>query len=184
MEWLKYYKQNNQRELSLTGMGESLMHPYFVEYLARARDVMGNDPIIIATNGLLLSNELAKAIAPYKPKLYISLHRPEKAGPAIEIAKKYGLLESVNAQFAYNSINWAGQVDWANSASKSVCKDLLRGRASVLVNGDIITCCMDAHGKHVIGNIFTSNYCNLETNETKLCKHCHHSVPEESVCLA
>src|SRR5262245_42521314 len=60
-------RDDERGELSLTGIGEALLHPQFVEFLAIARHVLPANPIVFSTNGLLLTDELAAKIAPYRP---------------------------------------------------------------------------------------------------------------------
>lgn len=177
--WVSYFmEKGTQGELSLTGMGESLMHPQFLDTVAMARAVIGDNKLVIATNGILLTREICEFLAPYKPKLYISLHRQEKAAQAVELAREYDMLGSVNAQFIYNAIDWAGQVDWPNSAKISPCADLHVGKISFLSDGRITTCCMDAHGKHTLGYIYLVDPYDFETKQTVLCDTCHHEVPK------
>jgi MoaA/NifB/PqqE/SkfB family radical SAM enzyme len=50
-----YCEAGTQGELSITGIGEALLHPSFPEWLARAREVIGpSRPLTFSTNGLLL----------------------------------------------------------------------------------------------------------------------------------
>lgn len=183
IEWVKYYRSTGtQGELSLTGIGEPLLHPYFLQYLMIARQILPYDPIVFATNGLLLTEELCKDMAHIKPRIYISLHRPELATAGIEAAKRYGLLAGVNTSFAHSAINWAGQVEWYNSAPACACEFLRSGWGVVLSDGAITTCCMDAEGKGIIGNT-KDTPCDLEMKPYSLCKSCYQSIPEEvSIC--
>src|SRR3990167_5460338 len=85
-------------ELNLAGIGESTMHPEFVRNVFLAREAVGeNVPLILATNGLLMTREMAMAIAPTRIRVWVSLHRPEKAGPAIEALKAAGIIAGVSA---------------------------------------------------------------------------------------
>ena len=45
----------------------------------------------------------------------VKLHRPEKAGPAVEAYRKIGALDGVSADPSINAYDWAGQVEWFNS---------------------------------------------------------------------
>ena len=179
-----YVRQGTQTELSLTGIGEAMLHPRFVEYAARARAVVGaHRQLVITTNGLLLDEVMAAAIAPLKPAVFISLHRPEKAGLAIEIAKRHGILAGVNASFATSAFDWAGTMKdrWFVSAPKIPCEYLKSGWAVVLVDGRVATCCLDADGSSTVGTVYN----NPETLMLKPwksekgagCESCHMSVP-------
>ena len=179
-----YVRQGTQTELSLTGIGEAMLHPRFVEYTTRAREVIGPQrKLVITTNGLLLNEQMAVALAPLKPLVFISLHRPEKAGPAIEIAKRHGIYAGFNESFATSAFDWAGSMKdrWFVSAPKIPCEYLRSGWAVVLVDGRVATCCLDADGSSTVGTVWD----NPETLMLKPwksekgagCKACHMEVP-------
>lgn len=172
-----YVQQGSQTELSLTGIGESLMHPQFVEAVAEARAVIGPDrPLVITTNGLLLDEAMCRDLAPFRPQVFVSLHRPEKAGPAVELAKKYGILHGVNASAAISAFNWAGQIDWHVSAPRTKCEYLRAGWGVVLVDGRVTTCCLDASGAGVVGTVWDIPE-KLMLKPYSLCSTCHMTPP-------
>lgn len=177
-----FVRQGTQTELSLTGIGEAMLHPNFLNYVERSRHAIGpNRMLTITTNGLLLDEQMANAIAPYRPAVFISLHRPEKAGPAIEIAKRHGIYAGHNNSFATSAFNWAGtQKNWYVSAPKIQCEFLRSGWCVVLVDGRVATCCLDADGSSVVGHVRD----DPETLKLKPwgdaatgCAGCHMSVP-------
>lgn len=172
-----YVAQGTQTELSLTGIGESLLHPRFIEMVAAARDVIGpNRPLVVTTNGLLLTDKMCADLAPYHPQVFVSLHRPEKAGPAVENAKRHGILAGVNSSAAISAFNWAGQVKWHVSAPRIQCEYLRSGWAVVLVDGRVTTCCLDASGAGVIGSV-NDEPDSLMLKPYSLCGECHMEVP-------
>ena len=178
-----YVRQGTQTELSLTGIGEAMLHPRFVEYAIRAREVVGpHRQLTLTTNGILLDDAMAAAIAPLRPAVFISLHRPEKAGLAIEIAKRHGILAGVNASFATSAFDWAGSMkNWFVSAPKIPCDYLKQGWAVILVDGRVATCCLDVDGSSTIGQV-TDNPEMLMLKPWKSekgagCEFCHMSVP-------
>jgi len=79
LDWAKFFQaQGTQTELNLAGIGESTLHPNFVEYLWLARQKLGPKQVLLfATNGLLMTDALAKEIQPLEPRVYVSMHRPE-----------------------------------------------------------------------------------------------------------
>lgn len=167
-----------QREINLAGIGESTMHPEFVDFVALAREKMGSaTDIILATNGLLMTDELAAAIAPYRPKVWVSLHRPEKAGLAVEALRRAGILSGVSADPSIASINWAGQVDWPVSAPDMACQWVPLGRAMVMSDGRVTTCCLDGNAEGVIGNVWDVEL-DWQTRPYRLCEGCNYSLPE------
>ena len=172
-----YVRQGTQTELSLTGIGESLMHPRFVEAVARSREVLGERrELVITTNGLGLDDALCAVLAPYRPQVFVSLHRPEKAGPAVEAAKRAGIFAGANPAPSISAFDWAGQVKWHVSAPKTLCDYLRLGWAVVLVDGRVTTCCLDATGGGSFGTVRDDPE-TLRMSPWKLCESCHMEVP-------
>lgn len=152
--WAEHFqKEGTQRELALTGIGEGLLHPNIVEMVRMARSVLPSNPITMSTNGLALTDDLAREFAKERLLLFVSLHRPEMAGPAINIAREHGILAGTNDAFATSSVSWAGQVKWDVTAPKIPCAFLAIGWGVVMVEGKITTCCYDASGAGVIGDV-------------------------------
>lgn len=180
IEWTLYYqRQGTQGELNLAGIGESTLHPKFVEYVKYARGILGpKQRLLIATNGLLLTDELCAQLQPYNLRIWVSMHRPEKAVYAIEAAKKYGLFESAAVDAATNPVDWAGQVDWPVDQrltdTKRPCDWLRNGMVMVMADGRITSCCLDASGVGVVGTI-EDDLTTLQTKPYKLCETCYFS---------
>jgi hypothetical protein len=168
-----------QRELSFTGIGESTMHPRFIEMLETARSLSKDMPIVFSTNGLpTFTEEIAAACQRLDVGVMISLHRPEVAGKAIELSKKYNILKYINTQFADNAFDWAGQVDgWYVSAPKVVCEYLRSGWGVVLFDGKITTCCLDSANKGVVGTVWEEPG-SLDLHPYSLCRTCHMDLPK------
>lgn len=172
-----YRAAGTQRELSITGIGEALLHPYFVIMINLAREALGWDhPLVFSTNGLLLTDEVALAIKDAKPFIFVSLHRPEASGPAIEVAKRHGLLAGMNHAFVTSSLDWAGQVKWHVSAPRIKCEFLKEGWGVVLADGAITTCCIDAEKRGTIGTVDTPPE-ELQMKPYSLCSSCNQEVP-------
>lgn len=179
LDLVRYYvAQGTQTELSLTGIGEAALHPRFVEYVGWARAALGPDrPLTVTTNGLLLDDNLCAQLAPHKVQVFVSLHRPEKAGFAVEAAKRAGILAGVNASFATSAFNWAGQQkNWFVSAPKIPCEYLRAGWGVIMVDGRVTTCCLDATGAGVIGAVWDDPE-TLMLKPYSLCESCHMEVP-------
>lgn len=182
LEWVKrFVATNSQGELNLAGIGESTMHPDFVEYVKLAREALGwEQRICFATNGLLMTREMAAQLAPYKPTVWVSMHRPEKAKGAIDALREFGLLESPSCDAAYAAVDWARQVDWKFTADTfgDACPWKKRGWAFVLADGRISTCCFDADGSGVVGHV-NDEIGSVSGKPYRLCKDCHQDVGVE-----
>jgi hypothetical protein len=168
-------------ELNLAGIGESTMHPEFVRNVFIAREAVGeNVKLILATNGLLMTRELAFALAPSRIRVWVSLHRPEKAGPAIEHLKAAGILVGVSADSSVDAVNWAGQVNWFVSTQQKgqPCPWVQPGRVFILSDGRVARCCFDATADDVIGTV-DDDLTELQTAPYRLCASCHHEVGVE-----
>ena len=181
LKWAKVFvEQGTQVEFNVCGIGESTMHPRFVEFVALAREQLGwAAEIVFATNGLLVDEALATALAPHKPKIGVSLHRPEMAGPAIEVLKKHGLLAWMGSDAATSSVDWAGQVKWHVSAAPMHCMWVTGGRVFVLADGRMSSCCFDATGDEAICNIAEFDPAIHTTRPYRLCKACHQTLDIE-----
>lgn len=179
MEWAAFFDaRGTQKELSLTGIGESLLHPELPEIIRLARETLPERFINFSTNGIGLTDDICKVLARYGVGVYVSLHRPEKAGLAIEMLRKHGLFMAANAGAAVSSFDWGGQVDWPVSAPSTTCDWLLDGWCNVLVDGRITTCCFDAAAGGVVGSVFDKHLMGeLGTRPHGLCETCHLNVP-------
>ena len=185
LHWAQFFQVwGTQGELALTGIGEALLHPNFVEMVALARKALPRNLITFSTNGLLLDDELCSALEPYQPAIYVSTHRPEKAGPAINAARRHGLLAGTNTSFATDAFDWAGEVNWEVSIEQDsvTCEYLRTGWAVVLSDGRMATCCLDAEGASTVGHVDDapgSLSIAPWAGERQSCEQCHMRVPEE-----
>lgn len=178
IDWaLHFQKRGTQGELNLAGIGESTLHPRFVEYVAHARKVLGPKQILlIATNGLLITEQLALELKPLQMRLWVSMHRPEKAGPALHILRKHGLLQGVSNDPAMGSTDWAGQVKWDVTVPKGrKCIWVTGGRAFVMADGRVSRCCYDASGVGVFAHV-QDDLTKFQTSPYSLCKGCDQDV--------
>lgn len=184
LEWVREFSmRGTQGELNLAGIGESTMHPEFVRFVFLAREALRRDqPLVMATNGLLMTDELAREIAPSGIRVWVSLHRPERAGPAVEALKRAGILSGISADPSLSAIDWAGQVKWHRSAQRNACPWVKNGWAFILADGRVSRCCIDAAGVGVMGHI-DDDVTQFETSPYSLCRTCDSDVgvPMENV---
>lgn len=181
LSWARrFHELTGYTELNLAGIGESTLHPQFARWVLRAREVMGDRvSLVLATNGLLMDNDMAEAIRPAKPIVFVSLHRPEKAQRAVIALRRAGILAGVSCDGATASVDWAGQVDWpvTTPVRGSDCDWIIAGKVVVLADGRISRCCFDASGAGVIGTL-ADDLLQLNTSPYKLCETCHLRQPD------
>jgi hypothetical protein len=177
LEHVQYLcEKGTQGEVSLTGIGEAILHPRFVEAVSRVREVIGGRQITLATNGVDMTPELAAVLAKLRVVTYVSTHRPEKAGVAWKILKDAGAITGLNTAFVDSSIDWAGQTKWHVAAKSHDCTYLGLGWAVVRQDGSVNACCMDAHGKHKLASVW-DELGSMMTRPIGLCGSCHLTVP-------
>lgn len=184
LEWCGFYDAlGTQAGVYLHGVGETTMHPEFETIVRRARETMPLGDIGMASNGIALTEEQCKILAEHRVWLNISLHRPERAGLAVELAADYGVLRYTNCSPVERANDWAGQVSWHVAPQPdAVCDWLAVGMVYVLVDGRITTCCFDTVTiEKVLGHVSeTEKMGKLEMAPIGLCSTCHMRVPEES----
>jgi len=162
-----------QEELNLCGIGESTMHPQFIEFVQYAREQLPHIDLTMATNGVGLTEVMARALADNRVRVWVSLHRPEKAGPAVELLKKYGVLAGVSADPSLSAVDWAGQVDWHVSAQPTRCMWLALGYGIAWSDGRVGTCSFDGQGTDgAIGTVWDEPNM-LHSKPYSLCETCH-----------
>jgi hypothetical protein len=179
LAWCAHYdKQGTQAQVFLHGVGETTLHPEFPEVIRMAREALPGCDIGIATNGVALTDAHCEVLAEHNVWLNVSLHRPEKAGIAVERARRFGVLKFTNNAPVEAANDWAGNVNWHVSPQRAMCPYLAEGWAYVLVDGRISTCCFDAACEGIIGHVDEVKRMDaLTVAPFKLCKTCHLTVP-------
>ena len=157
----------------MCGIGESTLHPEFVEYVRLAREYIGRKcELVLATNGLKVTETLATQVQPYNVKWFVSLHRPEKAAHAINILRKEGSLFGVSADPALSSVDWAGQINWPVTADRAACPWKTHGWVIVLADGRVTRCAFDGDAKGTLCHVSELTD-ETKTGEYILCQNCH-----------
>lgn len=179
LEWVKHYvAKGTQGELNLAGIGESTMHPDLPEFVRLAREALGwKQRICFATNGLLITEDLAKKLAPFKPEIWVSLHRPEKGKPALDILKAHGLLTGISVSPAVDAVDWAGQIEWDVTSRMfgEACDWRKDGWIFVMSDGRFASCCFNSTGNETHGSVFDP-IGEARGHAYSLCKTCHQDV--------
>lgn len=177
--WVKWFVERGTqgRELNLCGIGESTLHPLFAEWAFMAREAIGDKrDLVLATNGVGVTDDQAYAMRLARMRVWVSLHRPEKDGPTVNLLKKYGVLAGVSVDPSIAGVDWAGQVKWEVTAPRSVCPWLKEGKVMIGSNGDVLTCSFDGDGVGKLGDVF-GDVAAMESGAYSLCANCHQEVP-------
>lgn len=176
LEWVKHFvNEGTQGELNLAGIGESTLHPNFVEFVELAREALGWDQrVCFATNGLLMTPELARQLKPYKPTIWVSMHRPEKAKLAIDALREEDMLSAATCDPAIKAVDWAGQVKWGFTSPNFgiPCEWKEEAMAFVMADGRMSSCAFDSSGIGVIGHV-RDEIGSVCWKPYELCKTCH-----------
>lgn len=172
-------RAGTQGELNLAGIGESTLHPEFFDFVRLAREAVGPSiPLIIATNGIIATPELAELFVREQVNVWVSLHRPEKAGLAVQLYRAAGVLRGISHDPSVNANDWAGQVAWHNSPGNAIpCEWLRQGYAMVLSDGRVTACCFDVTGEGVGGHVNDETL--GATSPYRICADCHHVIGVE-----
>jgi len=183
IKWAKYFGGS---ELSFTGMGEAMLNPEFEAMMYIARSELPDTWFLLSTNGILLADKknparteiLLSVLKDARCTVYVSTHRPEVAGEAIENCGKAGIPVGTNTAFVTSGFDWAGQVKWHGiPAPRTECQYLKQGWGTVLQDGRIVNCCFDAHGLHPVGTVW-DEVDELQMHPMPLCEKCHLSIPK------
>lgn len=181
LKWARMFVVGyGQRSLNLAGIGESTMHPDFVRNVHLAREAVGPGcELVLATNGVAVTDDMIRDIASARPRVFVSMHRPEKAGPAVEIARKYGVFAGASADPTLASTNWAGQVKWHVSVqARRQCMWVKGGMVMVMADGRVTRCSYDASGSGVIATV-NDDLRQFATSPYLLCAGCDQDVGVE-----
>lgn len=186
LKWVRFFIGSNaeqRRELNLAGLGESTLHPLFVDFVGYAHELIAEHGghVSFTTNGLLMTDDLAQTLAKITAgtiAVFVSLHRPEKAGPAVEACRRAGILAGVSNDPALASVDWAGQVRWTASADPDTrpCPWIREGQGYVFADGRISTCAFDASAKGVIGHVDLEPSSAVRVAPYALCATCDQVV--------
>lgn len=181
LEWVEYFiKQGTQLDqLNLFGIGEPTLHPSLSEIVRMAREVFSGK-LHFNTNGKLMTEELAMACRDAGiTSIDITAHDARATEKTIRILRRIeGLIWSWNIDYAVYPNNWAGQINWTDTVDYEMdCPWLGRGQIMIMSNGDVTTCCLDAFGKGIVGNVY-EDLNKMRLKPFDLCKNCHHIIPE------
>jgi len=178
LEWVNQFALNGtQSEVYLSGMGESLLHPKVYDYIKLARASLPmRVKIKLNTNGNSMTFGVARMLKDCGiDGITISDHKAKSTAVSIIVLKEVGIPFSVSRGAVLEPHNWAGQVNWHKADYTFPCTWQHNGMASVLYDGRISSCCIDAFGKGVIGHVDDA-IDKVEQKPFSLCGACHHEI--------
>lgn len=188
IKWALYFaRKGSQREINLFGVGEPTLHPDLVAMVAYARKTLPFKQVLhLNTNGNRMTADLARDLKEAGiDQIDITGHNHYATAKTIRIFQQVGIRFSVSYDFALHPNDWAGQVDWFSADyNLGDCPWISRGQVMVMSDGNIVSCCIDAFAKNVIGNIRNDNIDQIEVTPSDLCGRCHHRVPQERILHA
>lgn len=170
--------------VALHHFGEPLLHPQLPEMIEYANSQ--GKQVEFSTNGKGLHNQaegdnyLRRVLAakPYRMRIAYDFFRPAQfvldalTFNVSTIITTHAVTEGVlKERKPFN--NWAGQLDERPSEISGECFYLKYGYSAVLANGDVVPCCQDYEGKHIIGNVMDpANIKEHPAEGYDLCKNC------------
>lgn len=169
----KLVDNRTQHEIWLHGLGESLLHPNFLDYCEHAKKELPNIQVRISTNAILLTESMIDRLKEIGIILHVSLQRPDLANrKAIHYSQKKRVLENIGVNPIHQANDWAQQMpDEVCILDKAGCGWLHSGWAMVLANGELAQCCTDGLGLYTIGHI--DSWEESEVKPFKLCETCN-----------
>lgn len=183
MRWLRHFvAQGTQGELVLSGTGEPTLHQDLPALAMQARHILGpNRRLMTTTNGLDVTPELAEALRPSGIRVYVSLHKPERAEAAVYALEQAGLFESAVMDPVLGANSWAGQVHWpdrinAGGDQRPPCPWLSRGWMFVSSTGWIYDCCY-ANGDSPTRGHISEPVHGIEAKPWAICGACWQRPP-------
>ncbi len=154
--------------LALHLFGEPFLHPRFAEYAALFAKVA---PITVSTNGALLTEKLADALAKI-PWAWISISPWDKA--SIKKARKLLTERGIETKDPPGvTHNWAGQTKNEATAKIKGCPFLTEAKPSIRWDGTLASCCITDRPEDSLGDIFGDELPLMRPYT--LCETCHHA---------
>ena len=180
IDWaLHFARKGTQREINLFGIGEPLLHPKVLEYVAYARKTLPFRQVLhINTNGVLMTDEIARELKDAGiSQVDVTGHDHYHTAKTVRILARSGMDFNVSYDFAIRPNNWAGQVDWfAPLYHKQMpCPWTGRGQVMIMSDGRVTRCCIDAFATGVMGTV-DDDVAAMDVTPFALCEKCHHTT--------
>lgn len=187
--WVKYFaNEGTQLEVNLFGVGEPLMNPKLIQYVAYARKHLPiRIPLHLNTNGKLMTKIIAVGLKSAGiTSIDVTGHNARYAANTIRILDDVGIPFKVSFDPITAPNNWAGQVNWFEPRYPKPypCPWIGRGQVMIMSTGDVTRCCLDAFARGILCNVLTDNLSEVEVTPFALCDSCHHTLDKkgDSIC--
>jgi hypothetical protein len=183
---MELVRKLGQNLVCLHNFGEPLMHPEIVDFVRIARKSVDN--VIFSTNGSLMTRDLAKSLKEAGlTRITLSAHDIKSFINAVLCCRGLGLLRLRDMSLLFYH-DWAGTAKHKTVLSRLFrafdllprkirasqgCDFLRKEWISVLWDGRINSCCIDAEGLGVLGSVFDKDAIELKPKNFSLCKGCH-----------
>ena len=182
--WLsRLCDQDTQREVNLNGTGESCLDPKLITRIRRVKDIMGARPVQFCTNGVNMTDVLARQLAGSGiDRVDLSPHSAYHARKAVQAMSRAGIKGIVSMGSILYPHNWAGQLEPEHSVECNIdipCDPIIEGRGYIQKEGDVTPCCYDYRSLGVFGHVLDDDLLNREIKPYSLCYQCHQTIPIE-----
>lgn len=182
--WLEILcDRGTQKEVNLNGNGESCLDMDLPNRIRRVKDVMGDRTVMMCTNGINMTMDLAKKMKDAGlDRCDLSIHDAYHCRRTWNIFRKIGMSSVVNGGLIVSSHNWAGQLESENQVDinfKNQCDPLIEGRGYIQMEGNVTPCCYDYRDLGVFGDVRNDHLLEMPIRPYSLCPDCHQEIPKE-----
>lgn len=179
----------NQETVCLNGFGEPLLHPSLFEFIRELNEI-GISPYF-STNGELFTEEIAKrlgeigvdyiSISPHSKRVNETIDdiiKSAQVSPGLSpyylFSDKYPIPISISDGFRRLPHTWAGQTgEILNPRFGWPCEFIPGEKCTILSDGTVAQCCIDAEPSISLGNIMDVNLETLKSKKMPMCDKCH-----------
>lgn len=157
VELVKYFTdQETQGELTLSGLGESLLNPDCSKMIDYAKKTIAAITMDINTDIKLATKETTDSL---------------KAAGVTEV-KSDGYKHSI----LFDPVKWALESNFNIRYNDGPCPWICNGEVMIAWNGDMHNCFLDAKGESVKANILKDNIIKYKTEPFSLCDRCCYEI--------
>jgi len=180
--WLEeLIEQGTQQEVNLNGNGESTLDPQLAARAARVVQIVEGRQVSFCTNGLTMTDKLAKDLKHAGIKrVDLSLHNAAAARRAADILLANGIAGTLAAGAVAAPHNWADQIEPEYRVKVRIqlqCDPLIEGRGYIQREGFVTPCCYDYRNLGVYGHVQDKNLLTRPMKRFELCDTCHQVIP-------